>query len=221
MSWPRFPGGATLDALEAVADPGIDVATAVEELLDASLVQHHLDEAGEPRFDMLQTIRAHAAAELDESDAGPVIRRRHLDWCIELADGGEPRYWRRGTPWLDRVEPELANVRAALDFARAEGDAEREARLASAMRHFWRVRGHAIEGRRRLEEALERVELARAAPEGPLIAEAAIMRGTSRASTTKRRRSGSTALEIYQEHGETVEVGRMLSELGYWLHRSR
>ena len=67
-----FPGGATLDALEAVADPGTDVASAVEELLDASLVQHHLDAGGEPRFDMLQTIRAHSTAELDGGDAGPV-----------------------------------------------------------------------------------------------------------------------------------------------------
>ena len=49
--------------LEAVADPGTDVASALEELLDASLVQHHLDESGEPRFDMLQTIRAHEFAE--------------------------------------------------------------------------------------------------------------------------------------------------------------
>ena len=83
------------------------------------------------------------------------IRLRQLDWCIDLAAGGEPRHWRRGTSWLDSVEPELANVRAALDFARAEDDNEREARLASSMRHSWRVRGHAIEGRRMLEEALE------------------------------------------------------------------
>ena len=209
-----FPGGATLDALEAVADPGTDVASAVEELLDASLVQHHLDAGGEPRFDMLRPFAPIRTAELDGGDAGHVIRGRHLDWCIDLADGGEPRYWRRGTSWLDRVEPELANVRAALDFARAEGDAEREARLASAMRHFWRVRGHAIEGRRRLEEAL-----ALSSSLGPLLrarvfAEAAVMRGTA-GDYDGARALWLEALEIYREHGETVEVGRMFSELGY------
>jgi predicted ATPase/DNA-binding SARP family transcriptional activator len=209
-----FPGGATLDALEAVADPGTDVATAVEELLDASLVQHHLDEAGEPRFDMLQTIRAHATAELDGSDAGSVIRRRHLDWCIELADGGEPRYWRRGVPWLDRVEPELANVRAALDFARAEDDAEREVLLASSMRHFWRVRGHAIEGRRRLDEALERSDSLEPLRRARVIAETAIMRGVA-GEYDEAQALWLSALEIYREQGETVEAGRMLSELGY------
>ena len=209
-----FPGGATFDALEAVADPGTDVATAVEELLDASLVQHHLGAAAEPRFDMLQTIRAHATAELDGGDAGPVIRRRHLDWCIDLADGGEPRYWRRGTPWLDRVEPELASVRAALDFARAEGDAEREARLASAMRHFWRVRGHSVEGRRRLDDVFEVSESLPPLLRARLVSEVATMRGVA-GDFLDARTLWLEALDIYRDNGETVEVGRMFSELSY------
>ena len=209
-----FPGGATLDALEATAEPGTEVASAVEELLDASLVQHHLSEAGEPRFDMLQTIRAHAAAELDALDAEHVIRRRQLDWCIELAEGDDPRYWQRGTPWLDRVEPELANVRAALDFALSEGDVEDHARLASAMRHFWRVRGHAIEGRDRLEEALERSGSLEPLRRARVFAETAIMRGVA-GEWDGARTLWLSALEIYEDRGETVEAGRMLAELGY------
>jgi len=209
-----FPGGATLDALEAVADPGIDVATAVEELLDASLVQHHLDAAGEPRFDMLETIRAHAAAELDAGEAGPAVRLRQLDWCIDVAEGGEPRYWLRGTPWLDRVEPELANVRAALDFARAEGEVEREARLACSMRHYWRVRGHAIEGRRRLDEVLEGSESLPPLLEARLLSEVAVMRGVA-GEFDEARRLWLEALEIFREQGESVQIGRMLAELGY------
>ena len=78
--------------------------------------------SGEPRFGMLETIRAYAAVELERDEHADELRRRQLAWAIALADGGEPRYWTRGTPWLDRVEPELANVRAALDFARASGD---------------------------------------------------------------------------------------------------
>ena len=209
-----FPGGATLDALEAVADPGTDVASAVEELLDASLVQHQLSEAGEPRFDMLQTIRAHAAAELAALDAEHVIRRRQLEWCIELAEGDDPRYWQRGTPWLDRVEPELANIRAALDFALSEGDVEGHARLASAMRHFWRVRGHAVEGRDRLEEALAASASLEPLRRARVLAETAIMRGVA-GEYDSARTLWLSALEIYEELGERVEAGRMLSELGY------
>jgi predicted ATPase/DNA-binding SARP family transcriptional activator len=209
-----FPGGAALDALEAVSDPGTDVATALEELLDASLVQHQLDAAGEPRFDMLETIRAHAAAELDAGDSGPVVRLRQLDWCIDLAEDGEPRYWRRGTPWLDRVEPELANVRAALDFARAEADLEREARLASAMRHFWRVRGHSIEGRRRLDDVYEVSGSLPPLLRARLLSEVAVMRGVG-GEFDEAKSLWLQALEIFREHGETVQVGRMLAEIGY------
>ncbi len=149
-----FPGGATLEALEAVATPGTDVATALESLLDASLVSSTMAGGAEPRFSMLETIRAYAAAELDGDDPGHEVRRRQLAWCIALAEDDNPRFWERGTPWLDRVEPELANVGAALDFARQQEDVEGELRLAASMRHFWRVRGHGAEARRRLEEAL-------------------------------------------------------------------
>ena len=67
-------------------------------------------------------------------------------------------YWQRNTDreWLDRIELEHDNFRTALDHAIATGDAERELRLANALRYFWRVRGYVVEGRRRLEAAVER-----------------------------------------------------------------
>ncbi len=157
---------------------------------------------------------SHAVAERDGIDAERAIQRRQLEWCIVLADGGEPRYWRRGTPWLDRVEPELANVRAALDFAHAEDDVEGEARLAGAMRHFWRVRGHAIEGRHRLEVALEGAGSVEPLLRARVLAETAVMRGVA-GEYDGARALWLAALEIYTELGETVETGRMFSELGY------
>ena len=69
---------------------------------------------------------------------------------------GEGVYWRRNTDaaWLERVEMDHDNYRAALAHARTICDAERELRLANALRYFWRVRGYIEEGRRRLEEAV-------------------------------------------------------------------
>ena len=66
-----FAGGATLDAVEAVADAGTDVPTALEALLDSGLVTHEAPE-GEPRFGMLETIREFAAVQL----ARPARSRR-------------------------------------------------------------------------------------------------------------------------------------------------
>jgi predicted ATPase/DNA-binding SARP family transcriptional activator len=207
-----FPGGATLEALEAVAEPATDVATALDVLLDASLVMSTLA-AGEPRFGMLDTIKAYATAELGRDQHGRETRRRQLAWCIALADDGEPRYWTRGTPWLDRVEPELANVRAALDFARASDDVVAEVRLASSMRHYWRVRGHGIEGKRRLEEALARASGIEPALRARLEREAAVMRLLT-GDYEGARTLWLSALEAFTELGDTIEVGRAYAELG-------
>ena len=208
-----FPGGARLEALEAVADPGTDVATALEVLLDASLVTHAMDAGGEPRFGMLETIRAYAADELDREDAEHVVRRRQLEWCIVLAEGDDPRHWLRATPWRDSVEPELANIRAALDFARVEDDIAGELRLASAMRHYWRVRGHGVEGRRRLEDVLARSEGADAVLRARAKAETAVLR-TAAGEYEDARALWLEALDTYREAGDAVEVGRMHAELG-------
>ena len=63
-----FPGGATLEALEAVAASGTDVPAALDALLDASLVTSTPGYGGDPRFGMLETIAAYAAEELDRDD---------------------------------------------------------------------------------------------------------------------------------------------------------
>ena len=207
-----FPGGATLRALETVVEPDTDVATALDVLLDASLVTSTLA-SGEPRFGMLDTIRAYATTELEREDPAHDTRRRQLAWATDLAEDGEPRYWTRGTPWLDRVEPELANVRAALDFARASGDLAGEARLASSLRHYWRVRGHGVEGTRRLEDVLERASTVEPRLRARLQHETAVMRLVT-GDFDGARDLWLAALDLYTELGDRVEIGRVHAELG-------
>ena len=74
-------------------------------------------------------------------------------WC----QGDGRFYWHRlmDAAWLDRVELEHDNIRAAFAHAEASGDAEQELRLAVAMRYFWRVRGLCRGSRRRLERGVE------------------------------------------------------------------
>ena len=215
ISLAAFPGGATLEALEAVAEPGTDVAGALDALLDASLVTSARGYGGEPRFGMLETIRAYAAEELDRADPGHEARRRQLAWCIELAEGGDPRYWLKATQWLDCVEPELANVRAALDFAREADDVVSEVRLVSEMRHFWRVRGHGIEGRRRTEEALERSDRVEPRLQARIQDETAVMRNVA-GDYDGARALWLAALETYENLGTEVEIGKILVQLGAW-----
>jgi predicted ATPase/DNA-binding SARP family transcriptional activator len=206
-----FPGGATLEALEATADPETDVDTRLEQLLDAGLVGSSLAHGSELRFTMLETIRAYALAEL-EPERLDELRRRQLGWCIELAEDGGTRSWERGTPWLDRVEPELANVDAALDFARETDDVTGELRLAASMRHMWRVRGHGVEARRRMEDAVTRIDRVEPALRGRVLQETAVMRMAA-GDYEGARAAWLAAMELFEELGDELQIGRVYAEL--------
>ena len=142
-----FRNGATLDAAEGVADVGLDT---LGSLVDKSLIR-----ARDERFVMLETIREYAIERLEASGEADDLRRRHADYFLALAEEALPEI-SRGTPkaWLDRVDLEHDNLRAALDRLEAAGDTQSVLQLASAMGDYWQIRGPIIEGRRRLDAAL-------------------------------------------------------------------
>ena len=149
-----FADGCTLDAAEAVCQAEIDVLQA---LADRSLVQR-LDGAGpEPRFTMFDSIIQFAAERLTESGEEPAIRARHAAWVRDLAVGVDERL-RAGEPeerWVGLLNPELANVRAAVDFGLRRPDAQLVRAIAAALPTFWVMHGRSAEGRAWLEQALE------------------------------------------------------------------
>ena len=160
---------------------------------------------------MLETIRAYAA-ELEPDTALRELQARQLAWCLELAEGAGPRFWERGKPWLDRLTPELANVSAALDFARESDDLQAELRLVASMRYFWRVRGHGHEAGRRLEEAYERSTDVEPALRARVLYETGIGR-MSAGDYEGARAAWLAARELYEAHGTTLDVARIHSEL--------
>jgi predicted ATPase/class 3 adenylate cyclase len=151
-------GGCTLEAAEEVTEADLD---SLQSLVDKSLIRHTQD-----RFWMLETIREYAAERLEESGEAEELRRRHAEHFLALAEEAEPSLLGASpAEWLDRLEREHDNFRAALDQLAASGESQRALRLAGALSEFWAVRGHFIEGRRRLESALgadERPTAARA-----------------------------------------------------------
>jgi predicted ATPase/class 3 adenylate cyclase len=142
-----FRGGCTLQAAEEVAGADLDV---LQSLADKSLLRH----TGE-RFWMLETIREFAAERMEGSGEGDELRRRHADLFLALAEEAEPEL-KRGSPrrWLDRLEAEHENLRAALDRLELWGETQGALQLAGAMWPFWQIRGHFKEARRRLERVL-------------------------------------------------------------------
>ena len=143
-----FRGGCTLEAAEAVCDAELDT---LESLVDKSLVRVREGD----RFWMLETIREYALERLEESGGLDDLRRRHAAYFTALGEEAEPVLL-GGDPAeaLDRLERDHDNIRAALDWAESEGEAELSWRIGGAVWEFWCLRGHAPEGWRRLESAL-------------------------------------------------------------------
>ena len=141
-----FAGGFTVDAAEAVAgDPGAaGVIDALAALIDHGLVQRPAETGPASRPRLLETIREFALEELAASGEQDDIRAAHAAFYIALARSGDS----------DRLEPEQANLRAALRWYLAREDQDGALALSSASSAFWLSRGHLTEGRRWLEQAL-------------------------------------------------------------------
>jgi predicted ATPase/class 3 adenylate cyclase len=157
-----FVGGCTLLAAEAVCtlpdDGEGEVLDGVASLIDKSLLKR-VERAGEgseePRLLMLETIREYGLEVLAARGEEEAARRAHADYFMQFAEEAEPAL--KGPQlvmWLERLEREHDNLRAALQWALEGGRAEMALRLGTALERFWVVRGYRNEGRAFLERAL-------------------------------------------------------------------
>src|ERR687891_401210 len=141
-----FVGGFTLEAVEAVADPGgdlgLDPFDGVASLTNKSLLRQMATGPAEPRFFMLETIREYAAERLAEAPDADEIRRRHARFFLGLAERAEPELTGPDqVRWLDALEAEHDNFRAALAWA-AEHELDAALRMGGALWRFWQLPGH-------------------------------------------------------------------------------
>jgi len=156
-----FAGGFGLAAAEAVAAgpdiPAAEVAGQLGALVDKSLVQFGDTGAGTGRYRLLETVRQYAARQLDA--LGPAVagaaRIAHRDYYLALAVTAAPQLVAADQgAWLDRLDVELDNLRAAIAFSLTLADLEPGLRLAASLRTYWRARGHAAEGADALQALL-------------------------------------------------------------------
>ena len=148
-----FAGGWTVEAAESVCvGNGIDekeVLDLLTSLADKSLV-HARQACGETRYELLETVRHYARDRLWDKGEEAHLSRRHFDAMLALAEQAESRL-KSGDQqvWLERLETEHENLRAALSWSCAnDGSTADGLRLASSLGWFWSVRGHYSEGRR-------------------------------------------------------------------------
>lgn len=169
-----FSGGATLAAAERVcagagpsgdtvpADRVLDLLTA---LADKSLLVPDASAPGDqPRFRMLETIKAYGLNQLAEAGETDQIRRAHAAYFLALAEAAEPRL-RTGEQqhWLSLLTADLDNLHAALRGAVTAGDTETAIRLVAALGWFWSLTGRRLDG---LDLARRALAMPGDAPEG-------------------------------------------------------
>ncbi len=155
-----FAGGFTLEAAEAVcADEDVEALETLDllsRLVEKSLVL--AEQLGqEMRYRLLETVRQYSRDKLLEAGESESCRDRHLDFFLALAERTEPQL--RGPEqavWLESMEMEHDNLRAALEWSLNSGVPEAGLRLAGASWWFWYVRGYYREGRGWLDQVLRR-----------------------------------------------------------------
>ena len=210
-----FAGGCTVEAAEAVCGGGgPPVAAGLEALLGQGLLHRWVGDDGEPRLGMLETIREYATERLAASGEAEATRDAHLAYFLALAEAAEPELLGPRAPaWLDRLEREHDNLRAALGWALERDAAEPALRLAGALAEFWWSHGHPSEGRRWLAAALDRDGTAPASARAKAL-HAAGWLATFQGDYPRATAALEQSLVLYQERGDERGIIRCLSTLG-------
>jgi predicted ATPase/DNA-binding CsgD family transcriptional regulator len=154
-----FAGGASLEIVEAVCAAAVDIGRPVldglQELVDQSLLRQVVSPGRSAvRYAMLETIREYGAERLDAMPEAEQARAAHAAAFLTMVEAdGRPHAGLARKEWLEQVETEHNNIRAALGWYR-QHDPPSALRLAASMSAFWSLRGHHTEGRQRLDELL-------------------------------------------------------------------
>jgi non-specific serine/threonine protein kinase len=221
-----FSGGFTLEAAEEVcAGEDIeqyDVLDLLSQLVGKSLVLVAEQGGEEARYRLLETVRQYGWEKLLESGEAVEIRLRHAGFFLELAEAAEPAIMGPGQEaWVERLEQEHDNLRAALGWLWEEGEAERGLRLAGALGRFWWFRGYFSEGRAQLGEFLELAGAAsgRTAARAKALHTLGVLiyrsADYSAGDQEVARSLLEEGVEIYRELGGGPRTTAVLMELGY------
>ncbi len=222
-----FVGGCTLDAAEAVARDNVErergserahgsVLDQLSSLLDKSLLREVEAANGEPRFVMLELLREFGLEQLEASGEQETIRHRHANFFLALAEQAEASLESgEQLEWMNRMEREHDNLRAALEWSKTAEDAgELCLRLAGTLGLFWEVRGYFSEGRERLSAVLSiKTAQARTAARAKLLARAAELafRQSDYPATVS---FAGESLAISREIGDKRGIASALIKLG-------
>jgi len=195
-------------------------------LVDKSLVLQSVDAGEEPRFAFLETIREYLLERLDASGQGDDARRHHVLFVLQLAEEADQVlqgnvHTNSLSFWLERLEQEQDNIRAAFEWCMAEDGPSREERgeialrLAGALWLFWEMRGYLTEGRTRVSSALSRAEWLGQTPERAramlVLGKLAMWQGEFDVANAELQES----LNLWRDLGDELGMAYALGGLGH------
>ena len=181
----------------------IDVLDGIASLVDKSLLVQKEQSDGEPRLRMLEVVREYALDALAASGEAEMLRRDHAAYFVALGEEAEPHLQAsQSAQWLDRLEEEHDNLRAALRWS-LEHEPVMAARLAGAVRSFWSRHSHLTEGTGWLKAALERCS-----NDAPLAVRLKLLNGLG--LSARNLGDNETARKAYEE---SLELGRAANDL--------
>jgi predicted ATPase/DNA-binding NarL/FixJ family response regulator len=203
-----FAGGCSLATAETVCTgDGVEreqVLDLLASLVDKSLVVARTLQRGEARYALLETIRQYAHEKLRASGKWSAIQDRHLQCFLQLIEETMPKLrGRYQQPWLDWLEGEYDNIRAALAWS-LEGDrVEAGLRITNALYQFWTVRDYVQEGLAWVERLLAQADGQVAlVTRVKALAYAAMLAGF-RGNDSKLMRYGREAAAVAEAAGDT------------------
>jgi predicted ATPase len=216
-----FAGGATSEAAEAVTGADLD---ALQGLVDKQLLLRRQGSSPEGRLLMLETVREYAREQLDADPYAAQVRERHCRHYLALAERAEPEWFTRGeAEWLPKLDAEVDNFRAALDWNLRHGNPTQALRLAGLLVEFWDNTSRTSEGLEWLaaasvsagEDAPVRDRARARRAQATLLAnEGAIYDAHGRRN--EARATAVDALALSREAGDPAGIGEALLELAFY-----
>jgi predicted ATPase/DNA-binding XRE family transcriptional regulator/Tfp pilus assembly protein PilF len=216
-----FRGGFRREAAEYVAGATL---SALSSLIDKSLIRH----SASKRYNLHELIRQYAHERLLRSGELEDARNRHLEFMMALAEEAKEKLsGPEQILWLDRLEEDNDNLRAALEWSlryeetktkvsdnqRAQ-TAQDAIRLAGLLYLFWKRRSHWAEGREWLRRALAQSAGLPGTRERIHALDAAALLAVEQADTRSARQLAEENLRLTQELGDENSIASALNTLG-------
>jgi predicted ATPase/DNA-binding NarL/FixJ family response regulator len=232
-----FAGGRTLEAIETICefsslDPrfssstnnnlkskaenlkSLDILDGVESLVDKNLLRQVAGPGGETRFVMLETIQEYAHERLEQSGESDVLHAQHAGYFLTLAEKAEQelRGPRQGE-WLERLDAEHDNMRAALKWSIEHEEVEIALALGGALMHFWRMHGQAGEGRGWVEAALAKSRGTATPARAKALRTAGVL-ASAQGDYLHAKSALEESLDLFRQLGDKASLAVALKSLG-------